>query len=69
MAVMVIFPMNFLRSFAYAGVATVAFAAVAALAVTPAAIMMLGDRLDSLDVRLSIRRLLGRPASTAALPI
>ena len=69
MAVMVIFPMNFLRSFAYAGVATVAFAAVAALAVTPAAIMMLGDRLDSLDVRLSIRRLLGRPASTATLPL
>ena len=32
MAVMVLFPMNFLRSFAYAGVATVAFAAVAAIA-------------------------------------
>ena len=61
MAVMVLFPMNFLRSFAYAGVATVAFAALSAVVVTPAAIMLLGDRLDSLDVRRAIRRLLGRP--------
>ena len=30
MAVMVLFPMHFLKSFAYAGVATVAFAAAAA---------------------------------------
>ena len=51
MAVMVLFPMHFLQSFAYAGVATVAFAAVAAIVVTPAAIMLLGDRLDALDVR------------------
>ena len=68
MAVMVIFPMNFLRSFAYAGVATVAFAAISAIVITPAAIMMLGDRLDSLDVRVAIRRMLGRPAP-ATLPI
>ena len=61
MAVMVLFPMNFLRSFAYAGVATVAFAALSAVVVTPAAIMLLGDRLDSLDVRRAFRRLLGRP--------
>lgn len=61
MAVMVLFPMNFLRSFAYAGVATVAFAAVAAVMVTPAAIMLLGDRLNALDVRRAIRRMLGRP--------
>ena len=68
MAVMVIFPMNFLRSFAYAGVATVAFAAISAIVITPAAIMMLGDRLDALDVRLAIRRMLGRPAPVP-LPI
>ena len=61
MAVLVLFPMNFLRSFAYAGVATVAFAALAAVIVTPAAIMLLGDRLNSLDVRRAIRRMLGRP--------
>lgn len=68
MAVMVLFPMNFLRSFAYAGVATVAFAALAAIIVTPAALMLLGDRLDSLDVRRALRRVLRRPEPTV-LPI
>ncbi len=61
MAVMVLFPMHFLRSFAYAGVATVAFAALAAIVVTPAAIMVLGDRIDALDVRRLVRRVLSRP--------
>jgi RND superfamily putative drug exporter len=57
MAVMVLFPMHFLKSFAYAGVATVAFAAGAAIVVTPAALVLLGDRLDSLDVRRLARRM------------
>ena len=61
MAVMVLFPMHFLKSFAYAGVATVAFAAVAAIVVTPAALVLLGPRLDSLDVRRLARRMLRRP--------
>ena len=61
MAVLVLFPMHFLKSFAYAGVATVAFAAAAAIVVTPAALVLLGDRLDSLDVRRLARRILGRP--------
>ena len=61
MAAMVLFPMYFLKSFAYAGIATVGFAAVAAVVVTPAAIVLLGDRLDSLDVRRLARRLLSRP--------
>jgi putative drug exporter of the RND superfamily len=61
MAVMVLFPMHFLKSFAYAGVATVAFAAAAAIVVTPAALVLLGDRLDSLDVRRLARRVFGRP--------
>jgi putative drug exporter of the RND superfamily len=61
MAVMVLFPMYFLKSFAYAGVATVAFVAVAAIVVTPAAIVLLGPRLDALDVRRLGRRILGRP--------
>ena len=61
MAVMILFPMYFLKSFAYAGVATVGFAALAAVVVTPATIVLLGDRLDSLDVRRLARRLLGRP--------
>lgn len=68
MAVMVLFPMKFLQSFAYAGVATVAFAALAAVVVTPAAIMVLGDRLDSLDVRRLFRRILNRP-EPAAKPV
>jgi uncharacterized membrane protein YdfJ with MMPL/SSD domain len=61
MAVMVLFPMYFLKSFAYAGVATVAFVAVAAIVVTPAAIVLLGPRLDALDVRRLGRRILRRP--------
>jgi putative drug exporter of the RND superfamily len=61
MAVLVLFPMHFLKSFAYAGVATVAFAAAAAIVVTPAALVLLGDRLDSLDVRRLARRIFGRP--------
>jgi RND superfamily putative drug exporter len=61
MAVMMLFPMHFLKSFAYAGVAVVAFAAFAAVVVTPAALVLLGDRLDSFNVRRLVRRLLGRP--------
>ncbi|WP_292980369.1 MMPL family transporter [Mycobacterium sp.] len=61
MVVMVLFPMYFLKSFAYAGVATVAFVAVAAILVTPAAIVLLGPRLDALDVRKLGRRIFGRP--------
>ena len=61
MAVMVLFPMAFLKSFAYAGVATVALAAVAALVVTPAALVLLGDRLQAWDVRRLVRTVLRRP--------
>ncbi|XTP37614.1 MMPL family transporter [Mycobacterium sp. TJFP1] len=64
MAAMVLFPMHFLKSFAYAGVATVAFAAAAAVVVTPAALMLLGDRLDTLDVHRLARRILRRPEPT-----
>jgi uncharacterized membrane protein YdfJ with MMPL/SSD domain len=61
MAAMILFPMHVLKSFAYAGVATVTFAALAAVVVTPAAIVLLGDRLNALDVRGLARRLLHRP--------
>ncbi|SPM31169.1 MMPL family transporter [Mycobacterium terramassiliense] len=57
----VAFPMYFLKSFAYAGVATVAFVAAASIVVTPAAIVLLGPRLNSLDVRRLIRHALRRP--------
>ena len=65
MVAMVLFPMYFLKSFAYAGIAVVAFAAVAAIVVAPAAIVLLGDRLDSLDARRLLRRVLGRPEPVA----
>jgi len=61
MMALMLFPMYFLKSFAYAGIAVVAFAAAAAVVVTPAAIVLLGDRLDSLDVRRLGRRLSRRP--------
>jgi len=61
MVTMVLFPQYFLKSFAYAGVAVVAFAAIAAVVVTPAAIKLLGERVDSMDVRRLLRRVLGRP--------
>jgi RND superfamily putative drug exporter len=63
MMALMLFPMYFLKSFAYAGVAVVAFAAAASVTVTPAAIVLLGGRLDSLDVRRLGRRLLRRPES------
>jgi RND superfamily putative drug exporter len=61
MVAMVLFPMYFLKSFAYAGIAVVMFAAIAAIVVAPAAIALLGDRLDSLDVRRLARWVFRRP--------
>ncbi|MDP0396768.1 MMPL family transporter [Tsukamurella strandjordii] len=50
LAAMAIFPMYFLRSFAYAGVAVVLFAALATLILTPAILTVLGDRVDALRI-------------------
>ena len=60
MATMALFPMYFLKSLAYAGVAVVVLAAVAAVVVTPAVIVLLGPRLDALDMRRMVRRMAGR---------
>jgi uncharacterized membrane protein YdfJ with MMPL/SSD domain len=57
MAAMILFPMHFLKSFGYAGIATVAFTAIAAVVITPAVIVLLGDRLNALDVRRLVRRM------------
>ena len=65
LSALMLFPMYFLKSFAYSGVATVAFAAAAAVIVTPAAIVLLGERLDSLDIRRLVRRVLRRPEPVA----
>ncbi|OBI94834.1 hypothetical protein A5660_10805 [Mycobacterium alsense] len=56
MSATALFPMYFLKSFAYAGVASVAFVAVASIVITPAAIVLLGPRLDALNVRRLLRR-------------
>lgn len=61
MAAMILFPMHFLKSFGYAGIATVTLTAIAAVVITPAALVLLGDRLNALDVRRLARRLRGRP--------
>ncbi|ALG84017.1 MMPL family transporter [Gordonia phthalatica] len=61
LAALAIFPMYFLRSFAYAGVGVVVVAVAAALIITPALLMLLGDRVDALNVRAWIRHRLGRP--------
>ncbi|OBF55324.1 hypothetical protein A5787_03265 [Mycobacterium sp. 852002-50816_SCH5313054-b] len=57
---LLLFPMYFVRSFAYAGVAVVVTASLAAIVIAPAAIVLLGDRIDSLDVRRLLRRVLRR---------
>jgi putative drug exporter of the RND superfamily len=64
MTPMLMFPMYFLKSFAYAGITVVVFAAIGALVVTPALITLLGDRLNSYDVR----RLFRRPREQAPPP-
>ncbi|MGW6706985.1 MMPL family transporter [Streptomyces sp. NPDC054956] len=56
LSAMLFFPMYFLRSFAYAGVAVVLLAAAAALIVLPAALVLLGHRVNSLDLRRLWRR-------------
>ncbi|RPA65411.1 MMPL family transporter [Gordonia oryzae] len=63
-----IFPMYFLRSFAYAGLGVVVVAVLAALLLTPALLMLLGPRIDALDARRPLRRLLGR-GEPAPVPI
>ncbi|AWZ03719.1 MULTISPECIES: MMPL family transporter [unclassified Streptomyces] len=66
LSAMLFFPMYFLRSFAYAGVAVVLLAAAAALILLPAALVLLGDRVNSLDLRRLWQR--GRPARGPASP-
>ncbi|WP_328881535.1 MMPL family transporter [Streptomyces sp. NBC_00299] len=61
LAAMLLFPQYFLRSFAYAGIAVVLLAAAAALILLPAALVLLGHRVNSLDLRRLFRR--GRRAS------
>jgi RND superfamily putative drug exporter len=65
LAAMLVFPLYFLTSFAYAGIAVVALAATAAIIVVPALLALFGERVDKLDLRKPVRRLFGRPAPKA----
>ncbi|MFI5687173.1 MMPL family transporter [Streptomyces sp. NPDC051636] len=56
LAAMLLFPQYFLRSFAYAGIAVVLLAAAAALILLPAALVLLGHRVNALDLRRLFRR-------------
>jgi RND superfamily putative drug exporter len=58
MAALLVFPLYFLRSFAYAGLAVVAIASAGAGLVLPALLLVLGDRVEKFD----LRKALGRPA-------
>ncbi|MGA7050126.1 MAG: MMPL family transporter [Mycobacterium sp.] len=57
---MVLFPSYFLKSFAYVSFTTVTLTAVSAIVITPAIIVLLGARLEALDIRQLGRHLLGR---------
>jgi RND superfamily putative drug exporter len=62
LSAMLVFPLYFLKSFAYAGIGAVFFAAAGALLVLPAALAVLGHRIDAFDLRRPVRRLLRLPA-------
>ncbi len=50
LSALVVFPLYFLRSFAYAGVATVALATIAAIVTLPALLAVTGTRINSLSL-------------------
>ncbi len=60
LAALLVFPLYFLRSFAYAGIAVVVIAATGAVVVLPALLAALGLRVNSLDARKAILGLFGR---------
>ncbi|MFE3254588.1 MMPL family transporter [Nocardia sp. NPDC059091] len=61
LSALLVFPLYFLRSFAYAGLAVLAAAVFTTLLVLPAALALMGSRVDAWDVRRFLRRRLGRP--------
>ena len=58
LSTLLVFPLFFLKSFAYAGVSAVVFALIGALVVLPAALAALGERVNTLDLRRPLRRAL-----------
>lgn len=68
LSALLVFPVYFLKSFAYAGLAVVAAAALASMVVLPAALILLGGRIDRLDIRAPFRKLMGRPLHPVFVP-
>ncbi|MGW1673535.1 MMPL family transporter [Streptomyces sp. NPDC002324] len=68
LAAMMVFPQYFLKSFAYAGIAVVLLAAAAALILLPAALVLLGERVNALDLRKLFRRRKGADTGGAEAP-
>jgi RND superfamily putative drug exporter len=64
LSALLVFPLYFLRSFAYAGTAVVAVAALASVVTLPALLVVLGPRVDALRVR---RRVVTPPVSTGSI--
>lgn len=56
LAALLVFPVYFLQSLAYAGIAVVLLAALASLLILPAVLALIGRRIDSLDVFAPLRR-------------
>jgi RND superfamily putative drug exporter len=51
LSALLVFPLAFLRSFAYAGIGVVGFAVAGAIIVLPALLMAMGPRIDKLSIR------------------
>jgi putative drug exporter of the RND superfamily len=56
LSALLVFPLYFFRSIAYGGIAVVLLAAVTSVVVLPAALALLGRRVNSLDVLAAVRR-------------
>ena len=82
LSALLVFPLSFLRSFAYAGVAVSVLAGLCAVVVLPALLAVLGHRIDALALRRrdpkpveqgfwyrSAQRVMGRPVPVIALVV
>ncbi|MEU3597687.1 MMPL family transporter [Streptomyces sp. NPDC006798] len=56
LAALMVFPVYFLQSLAYAGIAVVVLAALASLLILPALLALIGRRIDRLDIFAPLRR-------------
>ncbi|TLS41559.1 MMPL family transporter [Streptomyces montanus] len=56
LSALLVFPLYFLRSFAYAGIAVVFFATLGAVVLLPALLAALGPRIDKFDILAKLRR-------------